>query len=174
MRKSEFLDILEPLEPKLFGFAFRMLRQEDEVKDAMQELMLRMWKKRKQLNKNDNISAYCFKALNNICIDTLRHNGRFVQENSHEDFEAALSSPRKRGLNEPVSQDHTELISQIQSAVTKLPTKQRTIIELHDFQEFSHKEIAEMLDMEINAVRTNLSRARAAIKAQFRKEEIYV
>ena len=51
--------------------------------------------------------------------------------------------------------------------------KQKEIIELHDFQEFSHQEIAEILDMEINAVRVNLSRARAKIVAQFKKEEIY-
>ena len=183
MKKAPFLNLLETLEPKLFGFAYRMLRDEEQVKDAMQELMLRLWKKRKELKENQNISSYAFKTLNNICIDTIRHNKRFVTESQFlqndlhpSSVENSLSSRQKPGPNGDhisIAQEHKELISRIKKAVSNLPQKQRTIIELHDFQEFSHKEIAEMLEIEINAVRTNLSRARAKIQAQFKKEEIY-
>lgn len=165
MNQKKFLTMLEPLEPKLFGFAYRMLRDGDKVKDAMQELKLRLWKKRKELDKNSNISAYCFKTLNNICIDEFRFEGTQRQ-----------SSLRRQGP--PVEQtqldiERKELIQRIRSAVDQLPGKQKEIIELHDFQEFSHPEIAEILDMEVNAVRVNLSRARAKIVAQFKMEEIY-
>ena len=165
MNQKKFLNMLEPLEPKLFGFAYRMLRNGDKVNDAMQELKLRLWNKRKELDTNSNISAYCFKILHNICIDEFRY------EETQK-----MSSLRRQGS--PVEQTQTdlerkELIQRIRSAVDQLPEKQKAIIELHDFQEFSHPEIAEILDMEVNAVRVNLSRARSKIVAQFKKEEIY-
>ena len=162
--------MLEPLEPKLFGFAYRMLRDGDKVKDAMQELKMRLWNKRKALKENSNISAYCFKTLHSICIDEFRY----------QDTQRRLSSRTKRSEDPgtPVEQpeinlERRELIQRIRTAVDQLPGKQKAIIELHDFQEFSHNEIADILDMEVNAVRVNLSRARSRIVAQFKKEEIY-
>ena len=157
--------MLEPLEPKLFGFAYRMLRDEHKVKDAMQELNLKLWNKRKELQDNNNISAYCFKMIHNICIDELR-----------QDEKKRVSSRRMAGPDSVLPEfdlERKELIQKIRQAVDQLPGKQKAIIELHDFQEFSHSEIAEILDMEVNAIRVNLSRARAKIVAQFKKEEIY-
>ena len=162
--------MLEPLEPKLFGFAYRMLRNGDKVNDAMQELKLRLWKKRKELDTNSNISAYCFKILHNICIDELRHNESKLKTSSQTKRSVDLGTD---GALPDLDFDRKELIQRIRSAVDKLPEKQKAIIELHDFQEFSHPEIAEILNMEVNAVRVNLSRARAKIVAQFKMEEIY-
>jgi len=165
MKQSKFLDLLEPLRPKLFGFAFRMLRDQDAAKDALQELSMRLWTKRKELKTNKNIPAYCFRTMNNICIDELRR----LQKT-----EASIPKSREPFYTSPdISIEHKELINHIRQAVDLLPEKQKAIIELHDFQDFNYTEIAEILDMEVNAIRVNLSRARAKIVAQFRKEEIY-
>ena len=175
MKKDTFFALLQPLEPKLFGYAYRMLRSEDATRDAMQELMLRMWKKRKELDKHQNISAYCYRTMHNICIDSIRHNKRYVNETTL-DGEAHLSSRRKLGPHSstPVYENnHQELIARIKKAISQLPEKQRIIIELHDFQELTYQEISETMNMEINAIRVNLSRARAKIQSQFKREEIY-
>lgn len=165
MNQKQFLALLEPLQAKLFGFAYRMLRNEEGAKDAVQELTYRLWKKRKKLNTNQNISAYCFQMMHNICIDLIRANQRTERMQGE-----VLSNIENRKSN---IMDHQELIANIRKAVDQLPEKQKAIIELHDFQEFSHQEIAEILKMEVNAVRVNLSRARTKIQAQFKKEEIY-
>ena len=189
MNQKQFLTMLEPLEPKLFGFAYRMLRNEQKVKDAMQEMYLRLWNKRKELKTNKNIPAYCFRTMHNICIDELRTNVR-ISESSWSGAETPTGRGQRSGDpgppgNEswsdkgtnvaPPSNDleQKELIQRIRTVVDQLPPMQKTIIELHDFQELTYPEIADVLDMEINAIRVNLSRARAKIVAQFRKEEIY-
>jgi len=166
MNQKKFLELLEQLEPKLFGFAYRMLRDGDKVKDAMQELNLRLWNKRNELKENSNISAYCFKIMHNICIDEYRY----------EESQRRVSSLRRQGSDGALPEqdlERKELLQRIRTVVDQLPDKQKAIIELHDFQDLSHAEIAEILEMEVNAVRVNLSRARAKIVAQFKKEEIY-
>ncbi len=172
--------MLEPLQPKLFGFAFRMLRDEDRVKDAMQELNLKLWKKRKELKTNKNISAYCFQIMHNICIDEIRYAEKQRLSSSGLPFspgQASLGQAlQKQGMGSVIQEadfEKRELISRVRKVVDQLPGKQKAIIELHDFQELSHAEIAEILNMEVNAVRVNLSRARAKIVTQFKKEEIY-
>jgi RNA polymerase sigma-70 factor (ECF subfamily) len=180
MNQKTFLAMLEPLEPKLFGFAYRMLRDGHKVKDAMQEMYLRLWNKRKELKTNKNISAYCFKTMHNICIDELRTEAR--KGSSSRTKRSGDPGPPgneqwfDKGTNvAPPSHDleRLELIQRIRTAVDQLPPMQKAIIELHDFQEMTYQEIAEILDMEINAIRVNLSRARARITAKFSKEEIY-
>ncbi len=170
MNQKKFLAMLEPLEPKLFGFAYRMLRDEHKVKDAMQELNLKLWNKRKQLNTNSNISAYCFKVMHNICIDEFRYEESKLKVSSRT---KRSGDPGPDGVLLELDIERRELVEKIRKAVDQLPGKQKAIIELHDFQELSHSEIAEILDMEVNAVRVNLSRARAKVVAQFQKEEIY-
>lgn len=171
MNKKQFLALLEPLQPRLFGFAYRMLHDGEGAKDAMQELIYKLWKKRKELQTNKNISAYCFQAMHNICIDELRKKGRFTEFS--DDAEKVIEKLEWGMQNAERRMENAELITRIRKFVGQLPEKQKAIIELHDFQEFNHKEIAEILDMEVNAVRVNLSRARARIVAQFKKEEIY-
>ncbi|MBT4398468.1 MAG: sigma-70 family RNA polymerase sigma factor, partial [Bacteroidetes bacterium] len=92
MKQKQFLALLNPLEPKLFGFAYRMLRNEEGVKEAMQELRFRLWKKRKDLNTNKNIPAYCFRMMNNICIDTIRHNKKMINSSQSPYDEMEQSS----------------------------------------------------------------------------------
>ncbi len=172
MKKQQFLTLIEPLQPKLFGFAYRILRNEESVKDAMQELIFKLWKKRKELQTNKNISAYCFQIMHNICIDELRKSTK-LQSSSHLTPGPNGELQEQQTFSPEVSMDQKELITNIRKVVAQLPEKQKAIIELHDFQEFTHQEIAEILHMEVNAVRVNLSRARAKIVEQFKKEEIY-
>lgn len=168
--------MLEPLEPKLFGFAYRMLRDGHKVKDAMQEMYLRLWNKRKELKTNKNISAYCFKTMHNICIDELRTNVRKSESfpRRREPHVDGVPFDHESQVDAPsLDLEKKEMLQRVRTAVDQLPPMQKAIIELHDFQELTYPEIAEVLDMEINAIRVNLSRARARIVARFKKEEIY-
>lgn len=159
MTEKQFLALLEPMQSGLFGFAFRMLRDQDDAQDALQELTYRLWKKRKQLKTNQNIRSYCFTAMNHICIDTLRK----------REPETGIQESSDHG-SRITDHENGDLVQRIREAVNQLPYKQRVIIELHDFQEFTYPEISAMLNMEVNAIRTNLSRARAKLAKQFEKE----
>ena len=108
--------------------------------------------------------------MHNICIDEFRYEESKMRVSSRTE---RSEDPGPHGMLPELDIERKELIQKIRNVVDQLPGKQKAIIELHDFQEFSHPEIADILDMEVNAVRVNLSRARAKIVAQFKKEEIY-
>ncbi len=167
MHQKSFLDLIEPLKPRLFGFAYRMLRNREDAKDAMQELMLKLWNNRNMLETNGNIKTYCFTALYRDCIDRLRKQNRFKLVTGAELLE--IHDPAKLD----VDFENRDLIRQIREAMDNLPDKQRVILELRDFQDFDYDEIAKMMNMTVNAVRVTVARSRASISAKMKKEISY-
>ena len=167
MHQKAFLDLIEPLKPRLFGFAWRMLRNREDAKDAMQDLILKLWNTRKKLETKGNIKAYAFTALYHDCIDRLRKNSRFRLVTGADLIE----------IRDPVQIDqdfeNSDLIRQIRVAMDNLPSKQKVILELRDFQDFDYEEIAQMMNMTVNAVRVTVARSRASISETMKKEFSY-
>ncbi|MFA5817515.1 MAG: RNA polymerase sigma factor [Bacteroidales bacterium] len=167
MHQKAFLDLIEPLKPRLFGFAYRMLRNREDARDAMQELMMKLWNNRKTLETKGNIKTCCFTALYHDCIDRLRKRNRFRLVTGSDLIEIQD--------NVKVDQDfeNNDLIRQIRESIDNLPYKQKVIMELRDFQEFDYEEIAKMMNMTVNAVRVTVARSRASISEKMKKEISY-
>lgn len=167
MHQKAFLDLIEPLQPRLFGFAYRMLRNREDARDALQELMVKLWNNRNKLETNGNIKTYAFTAIYHDCIDRLRKQKRFRLVTGADLIE----------MRDPVQveQDYenSDLVRQIRIAMDSLPEKQKVILELRDFQGFDYEEIAKMLDMTVNAVRVTVARSRASISEKMKKEISY-
>jgi len=167
MQQKAFLDLIEPLKPRMFGFAYRMLRNREDAQDALQELMMKLWNNRKTLETKGNIKTYCFTALYHDCIDRIRKRNRFRLVTGSDLIEI-------QGHHQ-VEQDfeNTDLVRQIREAMDNLPYKQRVILELRDFQEFDYEEIAKTMNMTVNAVRVNVARSRATVSEKIKKEISY-
>ncbi len=58
----------------------------------------------------------------------------------------------------------SDTMQQIKKLMSMLPEKQRQIMQLRDFDEFTYKEIADLLNIPMNHVKVNLSRARKTIR----------
>jgi len=167
MHQTTFLDLIEPLKPRLFGFAYRMLRNREDAQDAMQDLLIKLWNNRSKLEISRNIKTYCFTLLYRDCIDRLRKRNQFRVVSGPDQIEIADS------LNIGRDCENGDLIRQIREAMDNLPYKQKVIMELRDFQEFDYEEIAQMMDMTINAVRVTVARSRASISEKMKKEISY-
>ena len=167
MHQKEFLSLIDPLKPGLFGFAYRLLRTREDAQDALQELMMKLWTNRSKLETTGNIKTYVFTALYNDCIDRLRKRNRF-RLITGTDIPDVIDTLR-------IDKDfeNRDLIRQIREAMDSLPPKQKIILELRDFQEFDYEEIATMLKMTVNAVRVNVARSRASISEMMIKEISY-
>jgi RNA polymerase sigma-70 factor (ECF subfamily) len=167
MHQKVFLDLVEPLKPSLFGFAWRMLRNREDARDAIQDLLVKLWDKRKTLETNGNIKTYAFTVLYHDCIDRLRKKNRFRLVTGSDLIEIRDTVQVDRDF------ENSDLIRQIREAMDKLPHKQKVILELRDFQDFDYEEIAKMLGMTVNAVRVTVARSRASISEIMKKEISY-
>ncbi|MCE5205253.1 MAG: RNA polymerase sigma factor [Porphyromonadaceae bacterium] len=140
---------------KLYRMALSVLKDENLSKDAYQELMMRLWEKRKQLMMIENPQAFLLTSMRNLCLDMLRKQ----QPNGELSPNATYPAPGPHQLTE-----EADTVNTINRMINSLPEMQRTIIRMKDVEEMEVTEISEIMSITENAVTANLSRARKKIR----------
>ena len=159
MKQSEFLETVLPFKDKVFRLAKRLLVSVEEAEDATQELYMKLWKNKKQIQNYKNVEAFAMTMTKNYCFDRLKSKQASNLTLVHSNYEANETSlQRKIELNDSVSQVH--------KLIDNLPEQQRMIIQLRDIEQYEFDEIAKLLNMKPTAIRVALSRARKTIKEQ--------
>lgn len=147
-----------PVKNKLYRFAIKLLQSEEDAKDVVQEVLIKVWNKRGELGHLKSFEAWCMTVTRNLSLDKLKskHNrsGSFP-----EGFEVVEN--RKDPLENLEINDAMRKVNQL---IQELPEKQKQIIMLRDIEGFTYNEISEILAIDINQVKVNLFRARKAIK----------
>ena len=154
MNQETFKNTVFVLKDEMYRFAKRFLVSSDEAQDLVQDLMMKFWQKKDEL-AGLNIKSYALKCVKNECLNKLKH--ETVKQN-FADYQINRSELYKMEVN--------NLKEKIINFINELPEKQKMVIHLKDVEEYEVSEISEILEMEENAVRVNLMRARQKVKEQ--------
>ena len=164
---KEFIIQVSSFQDKIFRFALKMLNNnKDEAQDVVQDLLEKLWKMRNSLNRYKNLEALSIKMTKNLCLDRLKHEKIKIQK-AHEIADTIDL------LSDTNNYDETNLSEIIKLSINELPEKQRLIIHLRDVEGIELSEIADIMEIDINAVRMNLSRGRTTIKEKLIKTMNY-
>ncbi len=166
MDLHDFQKQVYPLRDKLFRFAKRLLENTEEAEDAVQEVFIKLWNKRTTLDEYRSLEALAMVTTRNFCLDKIKVR-RFPVERMDDHRQFLESLPGKS------SADHSDLVFGIHQAMKSLPEQQKMVIHLRDVEGYELSEIAAMLEMNENAVRVNLSRARKRIREIVINTKIY-
>ena len=161
METTQFKNQIIILSDKLFRLAKSILQNEDAAWDAVQDLNLKLWEKRKQLDEVENISAFTFRSMRNLCLDTIR------QKRRADEFTTDIEYPE---LNPYQQTERNDMMKKVHLLIDRLPELQRTIIRMRDVEDMEISEIAYITQITENAVSVNLSRARQKIREQLINE----
>lgn len=159
MSLEAFKSRVLPVKDKLYRFALRMVKDKEEAKDVVQEVMIKVWDKRDQMHTLNNMEAWCMRITRNVSIDKLKSKYYKKTNTLKDKFDI------KEERNNPF--DRTEMndtMTRIHKFIGSLPEKQRAVFQLRDLEGYSYKEIGEILEIDINQVKVNLFRARKSIK----------
>lgn len=151
-----------PLNGKLYRFAVSILKNNHDAEDVVQEIFLKLWNMRNELETINNLAAFAYKMTRNLCLDRLK----MKRPQSFEDQPGLADRlEREDHLSDPEKKmTIKETVDKVKLIMKKLPELQRTIMQLRDIEELTYEEIAEIMGMEINTVRVNLSRARKSVR----------
>jgi RNA polymerase sigma-70 factor (ECF subfamily) len=153
--------LLEPLHAELRACARRLCRSSADGDDLFQEAALRALGKIAMLDSEEAFRAWFYRVL----LSVHRNRGkrgfwsRLVPIGDHEP--AAADGPESAG----------ELggAQRVRLALARLPAEQREAIVLHDIQELSVEEIAELQGVSASAVKSRLARGRKRLRAIYQK-----
>jgi len=163
-----FISEVLPVKNKLFRFALRLLNNEDDAKDVVQEVFIRVWNSREKLKEIQNLEAWCMRITKNIALDKMK-SSYYKNTGGLENHNHILSSEETPYQTTMVN----DTIINIQNLISGLPEKQRDVIQLRDIEGYSYKEICEILTLDMSQVKINLFRARQTLKDLIVKKESY-
>jgi len=149
-----------PVKDKLYRFAFRFLKDEDEARDIVQEVLIKVWNKREDMNQLENMEAWCMRLTRNMSLDRLKSKQYKNTHSMDDDFDVSGGEDQTPYRSVEVS----DTMKNISRFISSLPDKQRQVIQLRDVEGYSYKEIVDILEIDMNQVKVNLFRARKAIK----------
>ena len=161
--KVKAFDLLyEKYSERLYGFAFMLLKNKEDARDIVQETFLRVWQKRQELTENKSFKSFLFTISYNIMIDQLRK--KLTDKKYLESLEKNFRFEQNSIGN---MADFNMLDKQIQRLIEELPTRRKEIFRLSRDKGYSHKKIAENLNISVKTVETQLSLAMKFLKSRY-------
>ena len=170
MDAQEFKERVLPVSHSLYQLALRILKNEHDAEDVVQEIYMKLWDKRSELANIINIEAFTFRMTRNLCLDKLKR----LKPQYYDDREAGAfrydghdPAPNPEGSLE--MKDTMEMVNHM---IGSLPEQQRTLLQLRDIEGLDYGEISDITGMEINVIRVNISRARKKLRDSIIKAQI--
>ena len=162
MDSKQFNNQVVPLSDKFFRLAKSILRNAESAQDAVQDLIVKLWEKRNNLDEVENIQAFTMRSMRNLCLDLIRQKHDEVDLPPETEF-------REQNPHQQVEQK--DMVVRIKALIDNLPELQRTIIRMRDVEGMELSEIAFITSLTENAVTVNLSRARQKIREKIINEQ---
>jgi len=139
---------------KLYNFAFNILKSKEDAEGLVQNIFIKIWETRSEINTELSFGGYIFKMAKNMLINHLK---KKINEKVYIDY--LLTFPED--IIPPVEQEinFLELNMEIERLISILPEKRREIFLLSRHEGLTYKEIAEKLDISVNTVNTQISKS---------------
>lgn len=168
MNNVSFRNDVLPLKNALYRLALRITLSREEAEDIVQDTLIKVWNKRDNWQSVENIEAYSMTVCRNLALDATRR-----KDNNNEPIDKRLTETPDRTSDpheEMIRKDKMEMVRRL---VDRLPEKQRSCMQLRDFEGKPYREIAKTLEITEEQVKVNIFRARRSIKQQFDKADNY-
>lgn len=136
---------------RLYAAAFNICRQQQDAEDAVQESLIRLYKHDGEFESDEHLKAWLFRVTVNAA-KSMRRSFWNRNRTSYEEYMDTLV------FEEP--SDRT-----LMDAVLALPEKYRIVVHLFYFEGYKTREIAEILELSENTVKTRLLASRKRLKA---------
>lgn len=140
---------------KLFSFVFKILKNEAEVDDIVQEVFVKIWESRSKLEDYKLLNSYIFTIAYNNSIDLIR---KRISNNKY--LEHLKNSASINLTPTIISQiEFNELNNQVEKLIANLPDRQKQVYLLHKEEGLTYPEIAEQLGISKNTVENHMVKA---------------
>lgn len=154
MSEKEYKKIIELYSDGVFAYLVKNLQDRDSSKDILQDTFLSLWNNKEKIEK-DKVKNWLFVTAHNNMLKNFRYNK--VRENDIQSDTPIYSNSDNRQL--------------LDYLLEQLSEKMRQCLMLKEWQGFSVKEIAEILQLSESDVKVNIFRAKLKLKEIYENNE---
>ena len=159
-----FRCLIERYQQPLYWHIRRMLVDHDDTEDVLQETFLRAYRHWDSFRGTSKRSTWLYKIATNEVLRFMEKNKRIYVPVEDVDKEEGVRTP---DANEEL--ENAEQIRMLQEAIQALPEKQRLVFNLRYYDEMQYSEISEILNTQVETLKTNFFYAKENIKKYIRR-----
>jgi RNA polymerase sigma-19 factor, ECF subfamily len=156
---SEYETIFKSNHKALCNAAYRITHHKASAEDIVQNVFLKLWDRRDEINITSSVGAYLYKSTINACLNYLEANKR--QLSGLEEIRSATAFSEE---NTSQGLSLKELEALIEKLLLGLPPKCRAIFILNRYEGLRYKQIAEHLGISVNTVENQMSKALSVMR----------
>lgn len=140
--------------PRLYTFAKRFLKVEDDINDILQDVFIKIWENRRNIKNVETFNAYIFTITKNTVITYFREKTKLI------DFESRVREmATSEGYFIDDSVEYNDIKEKVEHLIEQLPEKRKQIFKLSREKGLSHKEIAVQLGISVKTVEDHIMHA---------------
>ncbi len=169
--ESAFEDLVKRYQDRLIGFFYHLIRDRTTAEDMAQEVFMRVYKARERYTARARFSTWLFRIAHNLASNQKRGlaRRREIPLSGSADPDDSVRREQeflteKSALMPTRQIDSKETQDIVRNALDSLNERQKTAVLLHKFEGMSYQDIGEIMDLNIVAVKSLLSRARGNLK----------
>jgi len=165
--KQAYQELFERYAPRIYQFFLSYLKNKTDAEELVQDVFLKIWEKRLDLDQRKNFKSFIFKIAVNKIYDFIRKKNI---ENAFNDFaQSNFISGENYTWHEVIFE---EMKQNLQKLLSELPKQQQKIFYLSKEKGLTNEEIASQLGLSKRTVENHLYRALFFIKGQFKNESL--
>ena len=168
--EDAFTDIVDHYQSHVYNLCYRMLGTPQEAEDAAQESFMRAYRHIRRYDPSRPFATWLLSIAAHYCIDQQRKR-RYLSIDLDEIIEFGITDDSPDPENIVASNEQVDLV---QKHLAELPAKDRMVLILRYWYEFSEKEISDALDISTSAVKSRLHRARQHMAEQWNTDNITI
>jgi RNA polymerase sigma-70 factor (ECF subfamily) len=156
---NAFRQLVECHQSMVYSLAFRLLCNEEEAKDAVQETFIKVWLNLKKFDSSRKFSTWVYAIATNLCYDKLKSGKHFSHCLPLEMLQEVISyeDVEKKMID-------SELGALIATLTDELTPKQKIVFTLSDLEDLSSGEIVQITGLTAAQIKSNLFLARQALR----------
>jgi len=139
--------------PFLYPFAKTLVKTKESAEEVVSDVFIKIWERRKELEKIDNLKVYCYVTTRNMALNYLdkqRRNATNPIEEFQTEFTSVYFDPEQLLIT-------ADMLALIQQAIDQLPPKCKIIFKLTREDGLRYREVAEILNISVKTVENQLA-----------------
>lgn len=150
---------------EMYYHAFRLLKDEENAKDVVQDIFSNLWLKSASLNVEAKLSGHLYIAVRNKVFNLI------AQKKVRNDYLNSVAAFFSDTVNDASLLDEKEILAIVEAEIQNLPPKMKEIFELSRKENLTHREIAEKLNISDQTVKKQVQNALKILKPKIRALE---
>lgn len=161
---NAFRQLVECHQSMIYSLAYRLLCNEEETKDAVQETFIRVWMNLHGFDTSRKFSTWVYAIATNLCYDKLKSSRHFARSLPLEMLSDVISNEdmEKKMID-------SELGALIATLTDELTPKQKMVFTLRDLEDLEVEEIVQITGMTTSQIKSNLFLARQALRTKLNR-----